>query len=294
MTPTLILGDRLRIGELWPRRPLPPSHSNPALITCFPHGGAGTGYPAYNAVKPGMLILDDLDFAGEFQRHPDTDRGKCCHWMRPEHASRKHHPATPRVHRSELDGVDHRSRGRPDCEHQRSLSIECGPNGVLNSSFQSTSGTLGFPATTNWIAIAWDAASGITKNTVGNYTEITFVTISMGDTLVISSGAWCAGYARPRTNGDEHDDRDLYVWNGGDRYQHRTHHAGGWNLLRLHRRCSDGSYREQLQRQRWKRLDGEHLNVLAFYWNSGGRISTSPATNSTALLIAVNSASGFT
>jgi hypothetical protein len=62
-----------------------------------------------------------------------------------------------------------------------------GNGGVLQSFFQNRSGGSGFAASTNWVAIAWTANSGVNFYSNGNYNGINFRT-QQGDVMWIQVG----------------------------------------------------------------------------------------------------------
>lgn len=63
--------------------------------------------------------------------------------------------------------------------------------GVLNSSFNWRSGGT-TPASSNWVAIAWQSGSGVTVATVGAFTQISFTTAN-GDEMCFTVGSMNGG-----------------------------------------------------------------------------------------------------
>lgn len=150
-----------------------------------------------------------------------------------------------------------------------------GNGGTLQASFQNRPSGFGFNATCNWIAIAWDNASGLTPYTNGNYSGVHFRT-QLGDDIWLQIGY---GY----------DQTTIYVPSST---ANSLHIAGAISCDTVDH-SMHGVYQCDLSGTTIQMVyDDESANtwhgnaaVFSVFWTAGGNIYTTSVTNGTALII---------
>lgn len=249
----------------------------------YPSWQPGTAYMVSSPALKGMVILDDLtDVPSGINLIPTQNGGHVAVMCGQNFASGTQIALGGGFDASRLLVWCTAGVGLDTGQTTPGVFQAQGVGGIINASFQNRSGGFGFTATGNWIAIAWDAASGITPYTSGNYSGISFRT-SMGDELWLQ-----IGFGAHQT--------DIYMPPGTslanslhmpgmmscDNVDHAMHGV-------LHCRL-DGSTIYNFYDDESANLWHGNTAVFSVFWNSGEHPYTTGVTNGTALIIPITGA----
>jgi hypothetical protein len=246
---------------------------------------AATAYPSYGSPRAGMLILDDSNTVANFSIIPLQNGGRVaigCGQNAPYGSTIQLPPGFTTANMLVWTTAAVAGPGGNTSGVYESSGI----NGVLTSSFQNTSGGLGFNATTNWIAIAWDTTSGIVPTTNGNYSQITFIT-ALGDSMAILVGQGANGDTVPVPSGFTIATSVFMAGMVGT--SRSTNH-----IMQGIQTCAVGPSTGVIQNN-YNDNDGNTwtgtTGVLAIY--GAGRITVAPATNCNVMLVPVTASDQY-
>jgi hypothetical protein len=154
----------------------------------YPSWAPGTGYPVYNAARPGMLILDDPVAAlPNFSIIPLFGGGNLAIGCGQSSINGATVQLPAGFDTTRLLMWTSPGDGISPSVVTSGVYQSTGGNGVTNSAFQSFSGGFAFNASTNWIAVAWTAGAPVSVTTVGNYTTLLYRT-ALGDDMAMVFG----------------------------------------------------------------------------------------------------------
>ena len=246
----------------------------------YPSWQAGTGYEVTSPAISGILILDDLTNApGNVKFIPTQTGGQVAVMCGQNYQNGSSIALPPGFDTSHLMVWVTPGAGFNPTSLPAGVYKSYGTGGVLNSSFQNRSGAHDFDATNNWIAVAWNAASGVVPFTSGNYSGISFHTVA-GDQMALQIGGGYTASNIPVPAGfTAAQSLSIAGMEGCDNVNHSMYGVATCTVNKGTTQILDEYY------------DGSgnvwfgNAAVFSVFWILGQNIITANVTNGTALLI---------